>query len=216
MEMSGRIIKVMLVDDHAVVRAGYRLLLDQVADIAVVSELQSGEDANACYLEVRPDVVVMDISMPGMGGLEAIRRIRAKDKHARILVFSMHENTAFVQHALDAGASGYITKNSAATVLVEAVREVMAGKTYLDEAIASSLSLHQAAHRDSPFADLSKREFDIFRRFAEGASANEIANDLSLSIKTVANYQTQIKEKLGINSTAELVRLAITHGVTKM
>ncbi|MDT8397100.1 MAG: response regulator transcription factor [Pseudomonadales bacterium] len=209
-------LRVMLVDDHEVVRAGYRLLLENIADIEVVAELASGEEANSQVMTVKPDVIIMDLSMPGMGGLEAIRRIRAKQADARILVFSMHDNIAFVQHALDAGAMGYITKDSAADVLVTAVRAIAAGERYLDSGIAGHFSRYGAVDGLTPFDSLSKREFQIFCRVAEGKSAGAIALELSLSIKTVANYQTRIKEKLGLSSTSELIRMALQHGIIKM
>lgn len=214
--MSGRPVRIILVDDHAVVRAGYRLLLENHPDIEVVAELESGEDVNRLYVKLQPDVVVMDLSMPGMGGLEAIRRIRAKDEKARILVFTMHDSLPFVEHALDAGASGYITKNSAPHVLVDAVRRIAAGERFIDPQLEKSLSMQQNLGRCSPFSSLSKREFQIFCLYAEGLGASDIAEDLSLSVKTVANYQTQIREKLGINSTSELVRLAIRHGIIEV
>lgn len=214
--MSCKPVRVILVDDHAVVRAGYRLLLENSPDIQVIAELESGEDINRQYARLRPDLVVMDLSMPGMGGLEAIRRIKAKDEKARILVFTMHDSLPFVQHALDAGASGYITKNSAPNVLVDAVRRIAAGERYIDPQLEKSLSMQQAVDSSSPFSALSQREFQIFCLYAEGLNANEIAADLSLSVKTVANYQTQIKEKMRINSTSELVRLAIRHGIIKV
>lgn len=213
--MSGPV-RIILVDDHAVVRAGYRLLLESDPDIEIIAELESGEEANSRYLELQPDVIVMDLSMPGMGGLEAIRRIKAKDEKARILVFTMHDNIAFVEHALQAGAAGYITKNSAPNILVEAVRQIAGGDHYIEPQLEQHLSMEQTVGKESPLSRLSRREFQIFCLFAEGFNAGDIANDLSLSTKTVANYQTQIKEKLGINNTSELVRLAIRYNIVKM
>ncbi len=196
---------------------GCLYLVDHVSsDISVIAELDRGEAINQRALELKPHVVVMDLSMPGMGGLEAIRRIRAKSAGIRILVFTMHESTAFVEQALEAGASGYITKNNAPKVLLEAIRKIAAGGTYIDEKIADRLSMKENLGSGTPLGSLSRREFQIFCKFAEGKNANEIAEDLSLSVKTVANYQTQIKEKLGITSTVELVKLAITHGVIQM
>lgn len=209
-------INVVLVDDHAIVRTGFRLLLENSTDIRVIAELDSGEAINQKAVELRPDVIVMDLSMPGMGGLEAIRRIKAKAASIRILVFTMHDSIAFVEQALEAGASGYITKNNAPKVLLEAIRKIASGGTYIDEKLADKLSMKENLGSGTPLGGLSRREFQIFCKFAEGKNANEIADDLSLSVKTVANYQTQIKEKLGITSTAELVKLAITHGIIQM
>lgn len=209
-------INVVLVDDHAIVRTGFRLLLENSTDIKVIAELDSGEAINQKAVELRPDVIVMDLSMPGMGGLEAIRRIRAKSPTIKMLVFTMHDSIAFVEQALEAGASGYITKNNAPKVLLEAIRKIANGGTYIDEKLADKLSMKENLGSGTPLGGLSRREFQIFCKFAEGKNANEIADDLSLSVKTVANYQTQIKEKLGITSTAELVKLAIAHGIIQM
>jgi two-component system invasion response regulator UvrY len=209
-------INVVLVDDHAIVRTGFRLLLENSTDIKVIAELDSGEAINQKAVELKPDVIVMDLSMPGMGGLEAIRRIKAKSSTIKMLVFTMHDSIAFVEQALEAGASGYITKNNAPKVLLEAIRKIAAGGTYIDEKLADKLSMKESLGSGAPLGGLSRREFQIFCKFAEGKNANEIADDLSLSVKTVANYQTQIKEKLGITSTAELVKLAIAHGIIQM
>lgn len=209
-------INVVLVDDHAIVRTGFRLLIENSTDIRVIAELDSGEAINQKALELRPDVIVMDLSMPGMGGLEAIRRIKAKNAGIKILVFTMHDSIAFVEQALEAGASGYVTKNNAPKLLLDAIRKLAAGGTYIDEKLADRLSMKENLGSHTPLGNLSRREFQIFCKFAEGKNANEIAEDLSLSVKTVANYQTQIKEKLGITSTADLVKLAITNGIIQM
>lgn len=214
--MTNNPLKVVLVDDHAVVRTGFRLLLESSGQIEVIAELDSGEAINQQIGKITPDVIVMDLSMAGMGGLEAIRRIRAKDPKLRILVFTMHENIAFVEQALDAGANGYITKSNAAKVLTDAVKVVAGGDSYIDPKLSEQLTMRQNFDTGTPLRALSRREFQIFCKFAEGMNAQEIAQDLSLSIKTVANYQTQIKEKLNISSSAELIRLALAHGIIRM
>jgi DNA-binding NarL/FixJ family response regulator len=211
--MSAKRVRVLLVDDHAVVRAGYRLLLQNAPQIEIVAEADTGELACRRFLEVQPDVVIMDLMLPGIGGLEAIRRIIARDSQARILVFSMHEDTLFVEHALTAGARGYITKSSAPHVLVDAVKQVAAGHVHLDPDIAQRLAFQKIRGRDTPLTHLSTREFEIFCLLAEGLSSNEIGKSLSLSSKTVANYSTQLKSKLEVNTVAELTRLAIRHGI---
>lgn len=208
-------IGVLLVDDHAVVRAGYRLLLQNSADVDIIAETDSGEAACRLYADRHPDVVVMDLSLPGMGGLEAIRRIIARDPRARVLVFSMHDDLIFVDQAINAGARGYITKNSAPNVLIDAIKEVAAGRTYLEAEAAQHLAYRKLRGDDSPFAALSTREFEIFCYLAEGLSTNDIAERLSLSYKTVANYSTQIRNKLNVNTIADLTRLAIRHGVVE-
>jgi DNA-binding NarL/FixJ family response regulator len=205
---------VLLVDDHAVVRAGYRTLLQDSA-VEVVGEAADAKAACAQYVALRPDVVVMDLSLPGAGGFEAIRRILARNPEARILVFSIHEDVAFVEQALRAGAKGYITKNSAAEILVEAVCEVARGQMYLDRRLAQVLALRQTHGQMGVLSSLSVREFEIFCLLAEGLAPAEVARQLSLSQKTVANYGTQIKRKLNVHSTGELVHLAIRNGVVK-
>jgi two-component system, NarL family, invasion response regulator UvrY len=208
-------IRVLLVDDHAVVRVGYQMLLQNTEDIEVVYEANSGEQACKQYVDKEPDVVVMDLSMPGIGGLEAIRRIVARDSNAKILVFSMHESTIFVEQALQAGARGYITKSSAPEALIEAIRELAAGKSHIDSEIAQQLAFKKTIGQDTPFSDLSTREFEIFCLLAEGLNTSEISKRLSLSYKTVANYSTQIKSKLNVSTVAELARLAIRYKIVE-
>lgn len=209
-------IRVMLVDDHAVVRAGYRMLLKHSANIEVIAEADNGESACKQYNELHPDIVVMDLSLPGIGGLEAIRRIIARDPNARILVFSMHEDTIFVEQALQAGALGYMTKSGAPEALIEAVRALADGKTHLDKNIAERLAFQKMRGKDTPFSGLSTREFEIFCLLAEGHNNSEIAKRLSLSYKTIANYSTQIKNKLEVSSIAEIARLAIRHQIVNV
>jgi len=211
--MIDKVLDIVLVDDHAVVRMGFKLLLESSPRLRVVAELDSGEAVNQYCNTNKPDVIVIDISMPGMGGLEAIRRIKAKNPQLKVLVFTMHESNAFVEQALEAGADGYVVKNNAAKVLLDAVLSVAAGKTWVDPALAHRVSSRQQDGRQGELGALSRREFQIFCKYAEGRTTQEIATDLSLSIKTVSNYQTQIKEKLGAHSTADLVRIALTHGV---
>jgi two-component system invasion response regulator UvrY len=206
-------VRVLLVDDHAVVRAGYRLLLQNAPEIEVVAEADSGELGCRLFAELAPDVVVMDLTLPGIGGLEAMRRIVQRDPKAKVLVFSMHEDILFVERALTAGARGYVTKSSAPRVLVAAVKQVAAGGQPLAADIARRLKFARGRGSDSPLKQLSTREFEIFCLLAEGLGSAEIAKRLSLSHKTVANYGTQLKAKLGVATVAELTRLAIRHGV---
>jgi DNA-binding NarL/FixJ family response regulator len=204
---------VLLVDDHAVVRAGYRLLLQNASEIDVVAEADSGELACRLFAEHEPDVVVMDLSLPGIGGFEAIRRIVQRQSNAKVLVFSMHEDPLFVEQALAAGARGYVTKSSSPHVLVAAVKDVAAGGRPLAGDLQERLALAHVRGGASRLSGLSTREFEIFCLLAEGLGSAEIAKRLSLSHKTVANYGTQIKSKLDVATTAELTRLAIRHGV---
>lgn len=207
--------RILLVDDHAVVRAGFKTLLENQGDMSVIAEAESGEAACRQFIEHAPDVVIMDLSMPGVGGIEAIRRIVSRQSDARVLVFSMHEDTLFVEQALQAGARGYIGKSSAPVVLVEAVRQIANGNLYIDPDIAQRLAFQKTKGSDSPFQALSTREFEIVCLLAEGLSVNAVANRLALSYKTVANYATQIKSKLEVDTSAELTRLAIRHGLVR-
>lgn len=211
--MSAQIIRLMLVDDHAVVRSGLRRLLEQEPDMQVIAELENGELAYQQYQSYMPDVLIMDISMPGMGGLEALRRILIKCPNARVVVFSMHENAAFATQALTIGARGYVAKSGMAEDLLHAVREVMSGRVYLSAVVAQSIALRSVAGEEELSKRLSMREFEIFRLLTEGKNTDEIAEILNISQKTAANYQSMIKQKLGINNLVELVHLAIRHGL---
>lgn len=213
--MLKKTISVLLVDDHEVVRAGYGQVLSGASDIELIAEAGSGEEGYSAYVKYQPDVVIMDISLPGISGIEAIRRITAREETARILVFSMHEDTVFVDQALQAGALGYITKRSAAETLVEAVRTVASGQRYLDPALAQTLAMEKNRGQSNTFSDLSTREFEIFCLLAEGLPTNDIAERLSIAPKTVANYSTQIKYKLGVKTHAEIAHLAIRHGLIR-
>lgn len=206
-------IRMMLVDDHAVVRAGYRFLLESIADIQVVAEATSGEQAVEMVAGVAPDIIVMDLAMPGIGGLEAIRQIREQQPQVRVLVFTMHENAAFVEHVLQSGVDGYISKNSPPDTLVEAVRKIASGGMFIDARIAQTLVVRKTRNAGSQFASLSRREFQILCMFAEAYSVDSIARELSLTSKTVSNYLTQIKDKLQVSNTQELMRLAISEGL---
>ena len=207
----------MLVDDHAVVRAGYRLLLSQSGLIEIVREAERGEEACQQYAECKPDVVVMDLSMPGMGGLAAIRRILARDPDARILAFSIHDEAVYAERALEAGAYGYITKSCAPEILVQAVLAVARNEHYIEREIAQRLDKKKVSGQDAAanLQTLSAREFDVFCLLAQGRTPREIAGELRLSYKTTSNYSTLIKSKLGVNTTAEMARLALQQGIFK-
>ncbi|MGZ5029983.1 MAG: response regulator [Methylobacter sp.] len=208
-------IKVILVDDHAVVRAGFRMLLSSVADIDVIAEADRGETACQLYLEQQPDVMVLDLSMPGIGGLESLRRICNRDSQARVLVFSVHDEMVYVDRALNAGAKGYITKNSAPDILVKAIRKIAEGEMYIEQGLMKNRSLHNDTDYKAIVDNLSAREFDIFIRLAKGLTAHKIAEELCLGYKTVANYSTQVRSKLNVSSSAELAHIAIALGVMK-
>jgi two-component system invasion response regulator UvrY len=206
-------IGVMLVDDHAVVRMGFRLLLEGSADIKVVAEADSGEEACRKFPEVRPDVVVMDISMPGIGGLEAIDRILAREPAARILVLSAHEDAMHARRVLKAGAAGYLTKRSAAEALMQAIRQVYQGKTFLEPEIAQQMAVQQVNGDRNPLDMLSEKEFKVFLALAKGQSVAEIAEVMSLSPRTIGTHLYNIKQKLGASNSAELAIIAIRAGL---
>jgi two-component system invasion response regulator UvrY len=206
-------IGVMLVDDHAVVRMGFRLLLDAAPDMRVVAEADSGEEALRRIDEARPEVVVMDISMPGIGGLEAVRRILAREPAARILVLSAHEDAMHARRVLKAGAAGYLTKRAAAEALIQAIREVRQGKTFLEPQIAQELARRQGAGADEPLDTLSEKEFKVFLALAGGQSVQDIAEVMSLSPRTVGTHLYNIKQKLGASNSAELALIAMRAGL---
>lgn len=211
--MTADTISVMLVDDHAVVRMGFRLLLEGTDDLRVVAEAESGEQAVRLCGEARPEVVVMDLSMPGMGGLEAINRILLKLPDARILVLSAHEDTAHPRRALAAGAKGYLTKRSAAEELINAIRTVASGKTYIESSMAQALAVGQMTGKKSPIDILSGREFEVFMLLAKGKSVAEIAETLSLSPRTVGTHMYHVKQKLEAGNAAELAIIAMQQGL---
>ena len=206
---------IVLVDDHAVVRAGVRRLLEQEPLFEVTGEAESGEKAYQIFGELKPDVMVMDLSMPGMGGLEAIRRILMRYEKAKILVLSMHEDLSFANQALKLGAKGYLTKNTLADDLVKSIETVTQGDVFLSDEIAKKMAMQSISGNQDPVHELSAREFEIFRLLAEGLDIDAIASTLNISSKTVSNYQTMIKQKLNINTPIELIRYAIKVGVIK-
>lgn len=204
-------IRILLIDDHAVVRAGYRRFLERSKRVTVVAEGENAEQGYALFRQQSPDVTVVDLSMPGVGGLALIRRIIAHEPLARVLVFSMHEEAIFAERALQAGACGYVTKQSPPEVLVDAVHEVHAGRRFLGPGIEQQLNFGQLGTHS--LAELSAKEFEVFRLIAQGQSVANVATTLNLSLKTVANHQTQVKEKLGATTTTALVHIAFRHGV---
>jgi len=208
-------ISVLLVDDHAVVREGYRRLLEETVDLKVTAEASSGEEAYRLFSEQPVDVVVMDVNLPGMSGIETARRLLTRTPSAKVLVFSMHDDAMFASRALQAGARGYVTKSSAPEVLVEAVRSAAVGKIYISQDVAQQLAMQSLPGQGTPLTALSPREFEVFRLLAQGVAVTEIASRLSLSQKTIANYQSSIRQKLNVTNAAQIVRLAISCGLVE-
>jgi two-component system, NarL family, invasion response regulator UvrY len=210
-------IRVLLADDHAVVRMGFRLLLQSNRDITVVAEAESGEAACQSYSELNPDVLIMDLAMPGMGGLEALRRIRARHPQAKILALSAHDDPIHASRALYEGALGFLSKRSAPETLLEAVTAVAAGKRFLDSAVAQRLALGEIqGGTKSPVERLSEREFDVFVRLARGETVQGIAENLKLSPSTVGTHLYNIKQKLNVVNQSELTLIAIRHGLIEV
>ena len=206
-------IKILLVDDHAVVRMGFKMLIEAEADIKVIGEAESGEVAVKLFQELKPDIIIMDITMPGIGGLEAIDRILAKDKNTKILVLSAHEDSVHPKRVLNAGAMGYLTKRSAAEELIKAIKSVHQGKRYLEPNIAQQMAITQLSGETNPIEILSDREFEVFMALAKGKTTNEIADTLCLSPRTVGTHLYNIKQKLNANNSAEIALIAIRCGL---
>ncbi len=212
-EKNEKQVTVLLVDDHAVVREGYRRLLERHGDIAVIGEAADAESAYTLFCRLDPEIVVMDITLPGMSGIEAMRRMLTYKPGTRVLIFSMHEDVIFAKRALQAGAYGYVTKASAPNVLVEAVHAVAGGKKYLSSEIAHKLALRDFGVDESTAAGLSAREFEVLRQLVQGKSVKEIAQSMGLNPKTVSNHQSAIKQKLGADTAIQLLKKAAQMGL---
>ncbi|AGK58642.1 LuxR family transcriptional regulator [Hyphomicrobium denitrificans 1NES1] len=204
----------MFVDDHAIVLEGYRRLIEKIPDIEVVAEAMDGHTAFQTYKAVRPDVVTVDISMPGRGGIDLIRCLRLWDPNARIVVFTMHRNASVAVHAFHAGARGYVTKSSKPMLLIEAIRAASLGGKFISPDISEDLALERVDGERSIFQSLSTREFEVLQQLLDARSHDAIASALSLSPKTIANYHYAIKQKLGVESDIELAYLCLREKLT--
>lgn len=209
---------ILIVDDHAVVRQGYASLLRVLLPHVQVREAATGEEALSRAQEDIPQLVIMDFGLPGISGLETTRRLRQRLPQLRVLFFSMHDELPLVRQALEAGASGYLTKSSAPDVLVEAVKRILAGHAYIEQPLATQLACHpqQAERIDPRLQSMTQRELEIFLMLAKGTPSRVIAEQLCISAKTVSNYLTLLKSKLQVSSQAELVHLAIDTGVMRV
>ena len=210
-------IRVLIADDHAILRAGLRMLIDSQPDMDVVGEAQNGEEAIRLSAEKKPDVLILDITMPGGGGLRAISEIRKGSSSTRVLLLTMHEEPAYLRTALASGASGYVLKKSVDANLLAAIRAVHKGRSYLDSELASAL-LHQAlpdlaSPGRVPDEVLSQRELQVLKLVAEGFSSREIADQIFVGVKTVETYRARFAEKLGLKSRADIVRYALELGI---
>jgi DNA-binding NarL/FixJ family response regulator len=207
-------LRLLLVDDHAVVREGLRALLASDPRFEIVGEASEGEAAVAAATSLQPDVVVMDVSLPGLNGVQATRRLKSQQPDTRVVALTVHEEGGYLRSLLDAGASGYVLKRSAASELVRALHVVGDGGTYLDPAMAGQLvgKLVRNMPHAGPAPGLSDREQEVVRLVARGYSNKEIASKLEVSVKTVETYRYRAVEKLGLRGRADLVRYAIEQG----
>ncbi len=206
--------KILIADDHAMLRQGLRTMLEQ-AGHRVVAETFSGENACMLWEKFHPDMAILDLDMPGIGGLEALKRIVRKNNNAQILIFSMHDDNIYATRAFQAGARGYITKTEPPETLLEAVNKILKGGRYISQEMAQHLVMHKLDEAESPIEKLSPREFEVFRRIAEGGSLSSISNDMQMAYKTAANIQTHVKRKLEVETTGQLVHLAMRFGVVQ-
>jgi two-component system, NarL family, invasion response regulator UvrY len=207
-------IRVLLVDDHKLVRTGIRLILEDTPDVRVAGEAGSGESAIGLSRELEPDVVLMDVSMPGIGGLEATRKLLAVQPSVKVIVVSVHATEPFPLRLMEAGAQGYLTKDCEAGEIINAVRQVYRGRRYITPVIAQQLALSKVKGvHGSPFEQLSQRETQVMLMITGGESPQAIADKLHLSPKTVSTYRARLFEKLGVSNAVELTRLALRYGI---
>ena len=207
-------IKVLLADDHDLVRTGIRRLLEDQPGISISGEAASGEEAIQLARDVLPDVILMDISMPGMGGMEATRKLVHSYPELKIIVVSMHNDEVYPQRLLKVGAKGYLTKGASVKEILHAIHEVMANRRYLSPDIAQQIALATTKEgKQSPFSMLSERELQVVLMLMDGCKVTDISRSLCLSPKTVSTYRHRVYEKLGVTNDMELVRLALRHGI---
>lgn len=205
--------RILLADDHAVVRTGFRMILSSQPDYEVVGEASTGHEAVSLVESLEPELVVMDISMPKLNGIEAIRRIAASHPRTRVLALSMHKDAVYVREALRAGAKGYLLKDSGPDALLAAVRAVANGEGYLSPGVADDVLADYRRHVSRPIDRLTSREREVLQWIAEGKTNKEIAQALDLSVYTVEAHRGRIMEKLNLHSIGELVRFAVRNGV---
>jgi two-component system response regulator NreC len=206
-------IRVLLADDHAMVRKGFRLILEAQPDMEIAGEAGNGRDAVELAEKLHPDVVVMDVAMPELNGIEATRRLAASSPHTRVLALSMHKDSVYVREILRAGARGYLLKDSIDTDLISAVRAVAKGDGYISPGVSDAVLSDYRRHVTDPLDLLTSREREVLQMIAESKTNKEIAVSLNLSVYTVEAHRGKIMEKLNLHSTGELVRFAVRHGL---
>lgn len=206
--------RIVIADDHAIVREGLKRIVADAPEFQVVAEAADGTEVTRLAREADFDLLVLDLSMPGRSGMELIKWVKAQRPKVRILVLSMHQETQYAVRAIKAGASGYLTKESATTELAQALRQIAAGGAYVSAEVAQQLALGaMPGHQAAPHEALSAREFEVFRQLVEGISVTEIAQRLNLSVKTVSTHKSNLMHKLDLHNASELVRYAIKHGL---
>ena len=209
-------IRIVLADDHTIVREGLKQLLGANEGFEVVGEARDGHEALKAVRDLDFDLLLLDMSMPGKSGIELIKQVRAEKPKLRILVLSMHEERQYAIRAIRAGASGYLTKESASRQLVEAIRKVASGGAFISAEVAEQLALGAMPDaKGAAHETLSDREFQVFRMIAEGKSVSDIAERLHLSSKTVSTHKANIMQKMGLETTGELIRYALAHGLVE-
>ena len=208
-------IRVVIADDHTIVREGLKQLLFAASDVEVVAEARDGHDVLRIVRESEFDVLLLDLSMPGKAGMDLIKQVKGEKPKLKILVLSMHAEHQYAVRAIRAGASGYLTKDSASTQLLSAIRKVAGGGAVISAEVAEQLALSAMPHADGPpHASLSDREYQVFQRLVRGDSVSDIAQQLNLSVKTVSTHKARLMEKMGLANQAELIHYAIRHRLT--
>jgi len=206
------VIRIVIADDHTIVREGLKQVLSAASDLAVVGEAQNGQEVMQRVRELEFDVLLLDMSMPGKSGIELIKQVRAEKPKLRVLVLSMHQEQQYAVRAIKAGASGYLTKESASAQLVSAIRKVAGGGAFITEAVAEQLALGAMPQADGPpHSALSDREFQVFRLLVSGKAVSSIADELNLSVKTVSTHKARIMQKMNMSNPTELIRYALQH-----
>jgi DNA-binding NarL/FixJ family response regulator len=206
--------KLMIADDHAMLRQGLRTLLEQ-ANHQVTTDALNGEEACALVEKHHPELLILDLDMPGIGGLETLKRILHRKPQMRVLVFSMHDDCIYATRAIQAGARGYVTKTEPPEVVLEAVQKILRGGRFINNELAQNLSMYHLESQENPIQKLSPREFEVFRRIAQGEALAAIAKGMHIGYKTVANIQTSVRQKLGVETTGQLVHIAVRFGIIK-
>ena len=210
-------IRVFLADDHAVLRAGLKMLIDAQPDMQVVGEAENGEEAVERVVGLKPDIALLDVNMPKLDGLEALRRLKAASSQAKVLILSMYDDEGYLRRALETGASGYILKNAADSELMAALRAAARGEVYVYPSLTHLLVNRYLGREESKSApsvvELTEREVEVLRLLAEGHTSEQVGQRLALSAKTVDTYKARVMEKLGLRSRVDLVRYALRHGL---